>query len=204
MLIKYAGPPRALLAVLHGQKADSAKRHRRRDVGPLTESATLRHWPPPEADATAIATDWAIRPEVCYPALSRREASRLHRVPDGHPDEQLRPPGIRMPPPPAYRPNGVPMTAQRRALMSRAAANISRPSTCGGGPSGLAAAGLESTAGTSLRTRHRRCSEGGSLAHPTSSPQISLSRGSPYLKGLALSRKGGGKGSTLRFALPMN
>ena len=126
MLIKYAGPPRALLAVLHGQKADSPKRHRRRDVGPLTESATLRHWPPPEADATAIATDWAIRPEVCYPALSRREASRLHRVPDGHPDEQLRPPGIRMPPPPAYRPNGVPMTAQRRALMSRAAANISR------------------------------------------------------------------------------
>src|SRR5215510_9616279 len=37
-----------LMVAVHGQKADSPKRHRRRDVGPLTESATLRHWPPPK------------------------------------------------------------------------------------------------------------------------------------------------------------
>src|SRR5262249_42118396 len=45
MQVKYAGPCRTRLAVLRGQKADSTKRHRRRDAGLLTESARISDGP---------------------------------------------------------------------------------------------------------------------------------------------------------------
>jgi len=88
--------------------------------------------------------------------------------------------------------------------MSRAAANISRRQFMRRRAFGPRRGGLGEYGGYIAQNKAQAMLGGRFTGRPTSSPQISLSRGSPYRKGLALSRKGGGKGSTLRFALPMN